>query len=516
MFELVGVGLLYKIIALALRQKPQLLSFNILENISFEVLIWLSIVFFTIRTFFINFFLKKIARYKSSIRENVTNALAKRYISLNFESFKKVRFSNISKIINSDANEVSKYMQSFFEILSSTIVILVLSIALIFVKKNYYMMFSFIFLVFCTLLLKQYFKRGLSKLGDQRSDAVQGLLHEINEIFDNYKLFKILGGVSFKLDAVKKNSNQLMNCEAQYNYSLRAPKYINELFIIIFTLIILFFTKSTNDVDSLVIIVAVLFRLYPYFNNIVTHSNNLEYTKRGFKEFQRLFSYDLDQGGEIDLTFEKEISGENIELSYGDALIFENLSFKIKKGSTVAIVGPTGAGKSSLIDIISGIISVDKGNVLVDGVNLQGDLIPSWRKKIGYLPQEIFLINGSLKENVVFSREYKEKEYLEVLNMVDMECEIGKEDFLNFKILDRGKNLSGGQKQKVALARALYERPKILIFDEPTSAMDIETKISLKKNIFDIKKDLTIIWITHDRTLLEGFDQIIELKKLNQ
>jgi ATP-binding cassette subfamily B protein len=200
----------------------------------------------------------------------------------------------------------------------------------------------------------------------------------------------------------------------------------------------------------------------------------------------------------------------------------DNVSLSINKGDVVGIVGKSGTGKSTFADIIMGLQLPGKGKLSIDGVVVTKPLLQMWRRQIAHVPQSIYLSNSTIKENIAFGvdqNDVDEDLIYSVLDMVQLSSFV---DALPNKIEtsvgERGVGLSGGQRQRVGIARALYKKSSVLVLDEATSALDSEMGFSIIQSIKTHTKDLTIILITHQESLLSICDKVFEVrnKKINQ
>ena len=220
-----------------------------------------------------------------------------------------------------------------------------------------------------------------------------------------------------------------------------------------------------------------------------------------------------------DFKFEKQIEIENLYFKYKNEnknYDLFNLNFKIKKGEILGLTGPSGSGKSTLVDLILGFYNPTQGSIKVDGKNINLSL-SSWQNIIGYVPQSIFLIDDTIKENITLSdnsikidnqrlKNATEKSELNpFINNLD-----GK---LETMVGERGSRISGGQLQRIGIARALYKKSKLLIFDEATNALDKKTEESILQTIFELKNDYTSIIVSHDKDCLKKCDRVITLNQ---
>lgn len=223
------------------------------------------------------------------------------------------------------------------------------------------------------------------------------------------------------------------------------------------------------------------------------------------------------------LTFHHSLELRAITYQYPQAPvpILRNFSLTIPKNSAIGIVGPSGSGKSTLVDLLLGLHSPQSGQILVDGQPLTPDLLPAWRRLIGYVPQDIYLLDGTITDNIAFGLPPDQVDpaaLREAAEAAQIAAYIENElpERWNTRVGERGVRLSGGQRQRLGLARALYHRPQILILDEATSALDTATEAEVIKAIHRLHGKITLIAIAHRLSTLEGCDHIIQLARINQ
>ena len=328
-------------------------------------------------------------------------------------------------------------------------------------------------------------------------------LNNLNEFFINK--------VDYLINRFFKTLNKLMVFES-------LPYKIIEFSSILIISSILFFYCFILDMQAdvfniLIIYAAAAFRLLPSVNRILSAVVKIKgamYIKNKFesnnyiKEENNLNEPEvLVKNNKIN-TFKDVISVENVYFSYGKDQILRNVSFKIKKLDLIKFTGPSGSGKTTLINIIAQIISNYKGSILVDGKLINQKNSKSWQKLISYVPQNFYIRDGTIKENVAFGIEEER-----INNNLVIDCLLKAElmekvnkfgDGIDEKINEEGRNLSGGQRQRLAIARALYKQPEILIFDEATSALDNKTEESIFKTLKKLNKSgMTILIITHKK-----------------
>jgi len=212
---------------------------------------------------------------------------------------------------------------------------------------------------------------------------------------------------------------------------------------------------------------------------------------------------------------------ESVDFSYGPAqpVVLKGVDFEIRKGDRIGIIGSTGSGKSTMIDLLMGLLVPASGVISIDGENLhspdQPERLLAWRASIGNVPQNIYLTDSSILENIAFG---VPKDHIDLSKVRQVATEAQVANFIEStpygyatKVGERGISLSGGQRQRIGIARALYKRPKILVFDEATSALDGETESAVIQSIEKLDKNITIIMIAHRVSTLQRCQKIFEI-----
>ena len=215
--------------------------------------------------------------------------------------------------------------------------------------------------------------------------------------------------------------------------------------------------------------------------------------------------------------FSKNLNFENVDFKFNnDTQIFNKINFNIQKGDFVGVFGETGVGKSTLLNLLLGLIKPSGGEIKVDNYDIHKNL-RGWQLKIGFVPQNIYLLDDSISKNIAFGFDGNkiDKERLEnTIKEAQLEKFVQSlPDKENTFVGERGMQVSGGQLQRIGIARAIYSNPEVLIFDESTSSLDNETELKIMETIKSIKKDKTIIFVSHKKTPMKFCNKIFELKK---
>ena len=385
-------------------------------------------------------------------------------------------------------------------------------------------------LLIAVLLYDRMFKGRLRRYGVLKNITGTKILKRLNEAIDGLKEIRIIGAEHYFYADLVENAKVFSKVEARTQAISAAPRYLLEVVIVLFLVAIV--TVSIAQDGNLTELIPILtmfsfaaLRLLPIVNSILGNVIAL----RANRPAVGLLYKDIKDLGIVE-SVEKHLpsvgSGyerfSQIELrkiyySYPTAkqAALEDISFSIKAGQSVGIIGASGSGKTTILDLLLGLLDPTEGEVYFNGQELS-KVKALWAKNVAYLPQEIFLADSSLRENVALgirADEINEKTLLEAINQARLSALIDDlPEGLNTVIGERGIRLSGGQRQRIALARAFYHKRSVLVFDEATSALDDDTEKEIIKEICQLGTDKTIIMIAHRLTTLKDCDTIIKLE----
>lgn len=284
------------------------------------------------------------------------------------------------------------------------------------------------------------------------------------------------------------------------------------------TVVLLGLYVLNMNIPVLIVFVALLHLFYEPVKKFAEENANIQ---RGVVAAERMFEVlslkpnIQDEDGAIALNdFTDAIEFKNVSFRYKEEWIIKNLSFVVKKGQTVAIVGPTGAGKSTIVQLLPRLFDVQKGEIKIDGFPITEYTQKSLREKIAFVPQKPFLFYDTIIENISFGRNYSFEEIKEAAKKAHAhEFIMDLENEYNTLLAERGKNLSGGQQQRIAIARALVKKAPILVMDEATSSLDAISENKIKEAIQALQKEVTQIIIAHRLSTIEHADKIVYIEK---
>lgn len=380
-------------------------------------------------------------------------------------------------------------------------------------------------------VLLNYFRKRIGVCGSVQNKYAAEIGKWVNQGFSSLKETKVMQREKFFTDEFFKAYSKYTDATTDYQFVQRLPRAIIEL-VTIGGILLLIAVKMVlkGNPDSLIASLGVLalaaMRIMPCLNRIVALFNDIKFSMPLFNEMypdlivvkknKDIAERNLNEKASSELPFENEISVEHLTFAYpskADKDVLHDVSFKIPKGSFCGIVGPSGAGKTTFVDILLGLLPPTGGAIFVDGKNIY-DNTSGWLNNIAYVPQSIYLIDGSIRENIAFGYtedQIDDAKIEKVLHMAELY------DFVQTLpngvksgVGDRGSKLSGGQKQRIGIARALYNEPSVLVLDEATSALDNATEKSITDTILKLKGKITIISIAHRLSTLEECDFKVE------
>lgn len=351
------------------------------------------------------------------------------------------------------------------------------------------------------------------------------------QFLNGIKTVLVSGRGRFFMERALEHSAQMGRFQSQIPIYSNGPRYLIEPIafggLVAIVIVLALQGRPFSDIlPNLSVLALAAYKLLPtlqlLFSQLVTVSAN-NYTVTQLEEEilqieRETVQVSEEQTSIAPLTFEREIKLDNLTFCYsaGGLPILKNFTLAIRKNESVGIAGPSGSGKSTLVDLILGLHSAQHGKILVDGDTLKTANMTSWRRIIGYVPQDIYLLDETIAENIAFgipldeidqSALRKAAEGAQILEFIDKELPHG----FQTTVGERGVRLSGGQRQRIGLARALYHNPQILILDEATSALDHQTELAVMETIHRLQGTLTIITIAHRLSTLECCDRVIEM-----
>ena len=542
-FDLLGIGMIIPIINVIMGNSfvffieiPIINSF--FSNNSQSTLLFYSMLFFLLfyifKTFYATFAIWYQKKFIFFTSKNFSKRLLEKYLNIKYLDFLSRNQSDLVRnIVFESSIFVTSILQSLIELIVEIILIFGIGFLLIFYNpESSIILMSIIFVLGLSYIF--YFRKKLNFLGKERQLITSKLLKVLTESFILQKEVRLLQKEDFIINSFEQKANKIAKISVFEQIINVLPKVWFEFVAVLgLTSVVFYFVIFGIEIDLLVPLLALyaaaIFRLLPSVNRIIGASNNIIHNLPAFD----VISEELLQSNKFfkiiknkkyekfdNFVFEKfnpkKLSLKNITFSYNkkkDLNLFKNISLEFNQGEITGIVGKSGSGKSTLANIISGLIDDYEGDIEIN--NNSKFNMNILRRSVGYVPQITNLLDDSIKNNICFGiidQKIDENKLKKIIDEVELASLIESlENGLDTIIGDQGLTLSGGQRQKIALARTLYLDPKIIIFDESTNSLDKLTEKAFFNNILSLKKNKIIICITHDEVLSEFFDKIYNL-----
>jgi ATP-binding cassette, subfamily B, bacterial PglK len=446
---------------------------------------------------------------------------------------------NSASLIQNIINETNRFSQGVISPALTCASNAVITIALVglLIKVNIMAMVVISGILLASYLLMLSIKNKISLWGKQGSNANTEMIRVINHGMGGLKETKIIGCESYFENQMETQINRYATSASLALSFGNLPRYVIEAFLISFLIGFTFLFLVTNQGNAkglsatLGVFALVSIRLLPTVGNLLTSINGIRYNAYSidkiYLDLKELENAHISQKSNSPtfipntrptLPFKTSIELENVTYSYPESSLksLEGIYLTINKGESIGLIGKSGAGKTTLVDIILGLLNLQIGDIKVDGTSIRTDL-RAWQNMIGYVPQSIFLIDDTLEKNIAFG---VPEHLIDIQRLSKAILAAQLEELidhlpngLNTMVGERGVLLSGGQRQRIGIARALYHEREILVFDEATAALDNETEGLVTEAIKSLSGIKTMIIIAHRLSTIEHCDQIYQLDK---
>ncbi len=441
-----------------------------------------------------------------------------------FEKFTDFHSANIINTLTTKIITLTSVLNSIILIIASSIFTVLLSLTLILYKPYIVISFSF-FLFILYFTINKITKKILTKNSENLTRHESKIINLIQVSFGTIKDVIISNKYNYYINDFKINSIEINKLQSKNYFIGHSPKIIIESFALIFIGFSAIYLNSKNGnlisvLPMMTVFIISAQRLLPAIQNIYQNISNIksaEHTLGEIVYYLELPIFEIQDRKE-NFHFNQKIIFQNIYFKYSktNTFILNNINFEICKNDMIAFVGKTGSGKTTCADLLMGLLYPTSGKILLDNIELVEENIKFWQKNISFVPQEIFLKEGSITENIVLGQDISNINYYFLNTIIE---KAGLKEFitqpgigLDYNVGERGSRLSGGQKQRIGIARALYQGSKILIFDEATSALDNDTEKKIIETLNHLSKEITLIIIAHRHSTIVNCNKIFEFK----
>jgi ATP-binding cassette subfamily B protein/ATP-binding cassette subfamily C protein len=509
--ETLGISAIMPFISIA--SNPELLDsgtykkafdlFHIQQKQTFIIYFGIAIIaFYIFRAVYSITHTYLINRFSVAVNVFFSSRLFVRILSIPYRLYVQKNSGELTAIINSEARQLSNLSFNILQFLTEVFTIVFIYVLMLVVNLNMTLILTAILAVFGFIFLYILIYKNKT-LGKKRAEMNIKTFRVLMEAFGNFKFVRLKGNKK-KLGASYSSAlRQSLKTQVTNQILSVMPKSILEsLGFSLLIAVVIFILAKHNDASMVIPVISMyalgLYRMLPSMNRMLSNINHIAFVQRSLELVDEGLHLPVEEEGNDPVTFGKTISIDNVSFKYATGgEVINNISFTIRKGEKIAVTGESGSGKSTLIDLIIGIHKPSSGGISVDGTPLSPENIQSWRSKIGYIPQSIYLFDGTVGENVAYGAEIIEEKIIAALKRANIWDFLSTKDGIHTKVGQGGIQLSGGQQQRIGIARALYDNPEVLVLDEATSALDNETEKKIMDEIYCASENMTLIVIAH-------------------
>lgn len=538
--QVAGVGMIVPVVSVVM--DPDAIVNNDLVRVLYEllgggsqqrftVIIMLALIaIFIIKNVFLYFQQKFMYAFVYTNQFRTSERMMKNYLRRGYEFYLNADTAVVQRSITSDVNNMYALILAILQLISDGIIFFFL-VLYCFSQDVVMTLLIAVVMILLLWVIKKILKPILRKAGEDNQNYYSGLFKWISQTVQGIKEVKVTGKEQYFVSEYVKCGEGYVNAVQKYSLYNNIPKLFIESICVIcmigYLLVMMLLGEDTESMmQTLTAFAAAALVLLPCVNRINNQINNISYFEPFFMGVTDHLQEEIS-GEKTDMSFADEAEAKlpvtksillkNITYSYpnSDKLIFDEADLEIPVGAAVGIVGTTGAGKSTVVDIMLGLLEPKSGTIYADGVDVKTQY-RGWLKNVGYIPQMIFMLDDTIRKNVAFGvpeDKIDEKRVWEVLKEAQLD-EFVKTlpEGLDTGIGERGIRLSGGQRQRIGIARALYEDPEVLIMDEATSALDNDTEAAIMASINRLHGKKTLVIIAHRLQTIEKCDIVYRVE----
>ena len=461
-------------------------------------------------------------RYQQTFIYNLRRRLFRKIIMADWQTLNSRSKTNHLQVLTKEVPNLANYYYFYLRLLTTLIMTAAYVVYALLISPE----FTLIIVVF-GIVLFVFLRRFLFKsfhLGEGYVDSYNRLLKYIDDFWQTVKIAKVHSSEEYYYGRFDEASTSLLDIEYRMQKNWSLPQLIQRIagLLVLVGVVYFGFKSGTIPMASFVILILLFSRIFPQFIALNTDINmivtNVASVKMVMNLDEELPDPEVSSGFGVrseELLLKEGIRLEDITFSYPDGeKLFEDFSARIMANTITGIVGQSGRGKTTLIDLIAGLQKPVTGRILIDGKILDEDLLPGWKAGLGYLPQDSFFIDGTLRENLVWDSGsgITDEELLDVLEKVNATHLVKRfRKGLDAFVVNYPFTFSGGECQRLALARVLLRRPALLLLDEATSSLDAENEATVMEVLAGLKEKITIVFVTHRESVVRWFDEVIKI-----
>lgn len=486
------------------------------------------VVVYVLKNGFIIFMNNMQYRFSYYGKREMQDKLMKYYISKDYTFFLNHNSAELMRDINNDPEMFYAAVLNMLQLVSELCVSMILIIFLVITDPVITLGVALAMILMMMLFMKR-LKRTLARFGDERRKYNANIIQCMQQAFGGIKEIKIANREAYFEEDFRKQNGLYTYVIKQNAFLSSIPKPVMEALCIsgLMITIAVRVSMSTEDpshfVGVLAVFAAAAFYLLPsankmseylasiIHNGVVIHKIGNEYVKI------RDLEIDIEQKKDYkNVKLEKEIRVENMTFTYPDVEepVLSHVNVTIPKNTSVAFIGPSGAGKTTMVDLILGVLKPQEGKITVDGMDIS-ESYRGWHDKIGYIPQTIYMLDDTIRNNIAFGKKdgIDDEQIWAALRQAQLDDFVASlEEGLDTMIGEAGVRLSGGQRQRIGIARALYRKPEVLVLDEATSALDSETEAAVMEAIDSLQGKMTMLIIAHRLSTIKNCNIVYKVE----
>lgn len=473
------------------------------------------------------------SKFVNRNRCRCTTNLLSQYLHKPYEYYLYAETSTIVRTIYGDMDNIFNLLLQCMGLIAEVVVCVCLGTFLLFL--DFKMMVVIVGLLLATtIFITKVIKPRLKHVGERARHAQAGLYKGILQPAAGIKEVKVQNKEDYFTSVYRKSATDYAYYQVRNNVYTNLPRLLIESIAIVGVLLyvggsMIAGVELTSMLPMISAFAMAAMRLLPSVNRVNTYIANIAYYESALNYIydnvnademsrqEELDAYRLAHPNTTPITLEKEIKLENITFSYPNTekKIFDNANMTIPVGKSIGVVGPSGSGKTTIVDVLLGLLKLQQGTITSDGKNIF-DNYSAWLAHVGYIPQTIYMLDDTVRNNIAFGvkeEDIDDNRIWQVLEQAQMKQFVEElPDGLDARIGERGVRISGGQRQRLGIARALYHDPELLVFDEATSALDNDTETAIMEAIDMLHGEKTMVIIAHRLRTIENCDMIYEVK----
>ena len=509
-------------------------TFSFTRVIQLATLIMLSLAFvFVIKNIFLYFMNVVQLRFVYTNQFSTSRRMMINFMTRPYEYYLSADTAVIQRNITSDVNNMYGLILNLLQLISEVIVFVCL-VGILLIQDTVMTLSIASLLIAVLLIIKFIIKPVMKRAGEDNQNFYSGLFKWISESVTGIKEIKIANKENYFINEYSKCGNGYVSAVQKYNLYNSTPRLLIESVSIAgmigYMLFVMYNGETVQELlPHMTVLGAAAARLLPSANRINNYLTSISYFEPFFMNVSDNLQYEInddrisyDEDSYVSVAVDKLPIHEKIEMRDmcyrypgTQSYILDHADITVPVGKSVGIVGTTGAGKTTAVDVLLGLLKPESGVILADGIDIR-EHYSSWLKNIGYIPQTIFMLDSTIRKNIAFGvpeSEIDDEKVISALKEAQLyEYVKTLPDGLDTTIGERGIRLSGGQRQRIGIARALYEDPEVMVLDEATSALDSETEAAVMDSINRLHGRKTLIIIAHRLQTIEKCDQVYRVE----